>query len=250
MTIYFTSDLHFGHPFVARKRNPDSRLDDDALSERADRRIVGIINAHVGKRDELYILGDVSSGSHRSVTQAARMVALLNPPVKRRHLILGNHDARSCTAVFTELWPLFAQVARQGRLYVPDAPDAPEAPAAGEAAEEGVASAGPAVRQLILSHYPWRHLMDGGRVDGQSTNSTSADYAADAPVWTGREDEWLLHGHTHDPRKDDFPGRPGSERMLHIGWDAWHRPVSLDEVLAWMESASAVHGQSAVGRRG
>lgn len=84
---YFTADLHLCHPFVAAtrgfyKRTADvpeqgrrldginafrhsmSEKDFNALVdvERHDRTVINRINSCVGKQDELYILGDLSSG--------------------------------------------------------------------------------------------------------------------------------------------------------------------------------------------
>ncbi|MBT1161756.1 metallophosphoesterase [Bifidobacterium sp. SO1] len=220
MTIWFTSDLHFGHPLVARLRGyDDPDLPEEELVARHDTKIVNMINAHAGCDDTLYILGDVSSGSHRSVTMAAHALRGLNVPAKRRHLILGNHETRSCTAVYTELWPLFCEIANMGEL---DAED-----------NDGHAW------RLILSHYPYRHLMDGEHSDERSTNATNPILSTHAPEWYGHRNERLLHGHTHAKTIFDFADRAGGYDQLHIGWDAWHRPVSLDELLPLLDPANA-----------
>lgn len=85
---WFTSDLHFAHPFVATLRGyalpgyardesikqqaeHDGRQLKDCVDWRKhDLDIVQAINTYVGKEDELYILGDISSGSTWSVEQA------------------------------------------------------------------------------------------------------------------------------------------------------------------------------------
>ncbi|MBT1162196.1 hypothetical protein [Bifidobacterium sp. SO1] len=220
MTTWFTSDPHFGHPFVAKLRGyDDPHLPEEELVARHDMKIVNMINAHVGCNDTLYILGDVSSGSHRSVTEAARCLKELNVPAKRRHLILGNHDTRSCKDVYTELWPLFCEIANRGWLDVED--------------DNGRAW------QLILSHYPYRHLMDGEPADDKSTNATATSLAHHAPEWYGHKSERLLHGHTHSPRVFDFADRAGGFDQIHIGWDAWRRPVSLDELIPLFDHTNA-----------
>lgn len=35
--------------------------------------------------------------------------------------------------------------------------------------------------------------------------------------------EYLLHGHTHSPKR-------GTGREIHVGWDAWSRPVAEHEI--------------------
>ena len=102
MTVWLTSDLHFGHPFVAGIRaghaSPDR--DDWQATLAHDRRVVNVINAHVASSDELIILGDLSSGSRRSVEQAVACLNRLNVPAGRRTLILGNHDGCDACGAF------------------------------------------------------------------------------------------------------------------------------------------------------
>lgn len=179
---------------------------------RHDQRIIDTINAHVGVKDELYILGDVSSGSHASVSRAAYCVSRLHPPIRRLHLILGNHETRSCTALYREMYPLFGEIANRAWLDVADK-DGRE-------------------WHVTLSHYPYQHLMDGESHDHMSTNATSIDLNHHAPQWYGHPYERLLHGHTHSPHVFDFPDRAGGYDQIHVGWDAWHRPVSLPEILS------------------
>ena len=82
MTIFFTSDTHFGHagalglfgrPFAS------VRAMDDALVARW--------NATVGARDEVWHLGDFALGA--GVPRAA---ALLDALAGRKHLVAGNND--------------------------------------------------------------------------------------------------------------------------------------------------------------
>lgn len=107
---WFTSDLHFAHPFVAALRGyalpgyardesikqqaeHDGRQLKDCVDWRKhDADIIRTINTYVGQEDELYILGDISSGSTWSVDQAIMRIQNLQVPRKRRHLILGNHE--------------------------------------------------------------------------------------------------------------------------------------------------------------
>lgn len=220
MTIFFTSDLHFGHATVARLRGYDNpNLTDMERANQHDQRIIDMINAHVGVQDELYILGDVSSGSHGSVSRAAYYISQLHPPTRRLHLILGNHETRSCNALYHELYPLFGEIANRAWLDVVDK-DGRE-------------------WHVMLSHYPYQHLMDGESHEHMSTNATSIDLNHHAPQWYGHTHERLLHGHTHSPRVFDFPDRAGGLDQIHVGWDAWHRPVSLPEILLLVDHAQA-----------
>lgn len=82
---WFTSDLHFAHPFVAALRGyalpgyakdasikqqaeHDGRQLKDCVDWRKhDADIIRSINTYVGEEDELHILGDISSGGTWSV---------------------------------------------------------------------------------------------------------------------------------------------------------------------------------------
>lgn len=47
------------------------------------------------------------------------------------------------------------------------------------------------------------------------------------------EGAWLLHGHTHGPE------RLHDDREVHVGFDAWRRLVSQDEIAAMIEGSEA-----------
>lgn len=77
--LCFTSDLHLGHPLVARLRGYASTEEHDAALVRAWRQTVS-------KRDVVYILGDVTVGKD------AYALDLLSQLPGTKHLISGNHD--------------------------------------------------------------------------------------------------------------------------------------------------------------
>lgn len=62
---------------------------------------------------------------------------------------------------------------------------------------------------VMLSHYPYRHTRN--------------------PEQSGT----LVHGHTHQPKK--VKRSKGGSLMLHVGWDAWRRMVSEDDLVALIE---------------
>lgn len=81
--IFFTSDLHLGHRFVAGLRGFDDVEDHDyAVLEHW----AGEITA----RDTVYVLGDISGGSGRT---EARALNLMRGLPGTKHLIAGNHDS-------------------------------------------------------------------------------------------------------------------------------------------------------------
>ena len=77
--IWFTSDLHLGHPRMARVRGFSTPQEHDEV-------IVDTYNALVSKRDSVYILGDVvwARGS-------LHYLAALKGNIT---IVLGNHDQR------------------------------------------------------------------------------------------------------------------------------------------------------------
>ena len=79
MGVFFTSDTHFCHVFVASIRGFDNVNEHDET-------IVSNINKVVGPDDTLFVLGDIVMGGWRD-----------NAPIVKRlngvkHCILGNHD--------------------------------------------------------------------------------------------------------------------------------------------------------------
>ena len=54
--------------------------------------------------------------------------------------------------------------------------------------------------------------------------------------WNTASPTWgfpLVHGHTHGTERHYTPN------MMHVGWDAWDRLVSEDEVADWLHSLPA-----------
>lgn len=78
MSVFFTSDLHLGHKFVANTRKFMS-------VDEHDQHIIDNINEYVDRRDKLFVLGDVAftrEGFHK--------LAQVN--CRNLELIFGNHD--------------------------------------------------------------------------------------------------------------------------------------------------------------
>ena len=123
MTYWFTSDLHLGSPQLTKQRGfrKDVAAHDDAIMS-------GLLGK-VRQGDEVFIVGDVTSGGARSVEHAVELLAPLKNRVgyRRMHLIRGNHEANTarenalyCT-VFSTLTPMlnfFADVDGFGPVEV------------------------------------------------------------------------------------------------------------------------------------
>lgn len=94
--VYFTSDTHFGHAYVAQLRG-------FATAEEHDEHIVTEWNRRVTKRDTVWLLGDVTLAP---ITRIGPLLARLKGAV---HLVAGNHD---------RCHPVFKGAHRQQRTYL------------------------------------------------------------------------------------------------------------------------------------
>lgn len=224
---YFTADLHLCHPFVAATRGfykrtadvPEQARRPDGINafrhsmseedfnvlvdvERHDRTVINRINAHVGKQDELYILGDLSSGGTASLRHALSLLDELHVPPSRRHLILGNHDGfRMKPSNAADIAVRFGSVS--DNLFI----DIDCIPA-------------------VLSHVPRYEYLDGSVREGMASNSLEKTLRKHAPR-VPHGDVIHLYGHTHGHNPDEFH----DGWSINVGLDAWNlRPVSEYEI--------------------
>ena len=79
---YFTADTHFSHKLLATIRG-------FSTIEAHDECLISIWNAYVGKKDEVYHLGDFSFGNRSEIY---KLCSRLKGKI---HLILGNHDKKN-----------------------------------------------------------------------------------------------------------------------------------------------------------
>lgn len=79
MGVFFTSDLHLGHKFVAQLRGFDDVADHDAM-------IMRNITKMLTPNDELFVLGDVALGGWAETIKPIQKI------MSTKHLIVGNHD--------------------------------------------------------------------------------------------------------------------------------------------------------------
>lgn len=109
MTVYVTSDTHFGHAGArGLYRRPFASVAE------MDRQMVARWNALVGPDDVVWHLGDFA------VRQSAeRVAALLGELHGRKHLVTGNNDdaaVTECTG-WSSVQP-YAELTREGTLFV------------------------------------------------------------------------------------------------------------------------------------
>lgn len=91
--VYFTSDLHLGHPAIIGMQNrPFGNV------EEMNQVLLENYNSVVHKNDTVYILGDIS---HRlPVEKTNELIAKLNG---KKILIKGNHDKKYDVDLFEEI---------------------------------------------------------------------------------------------------------------------------------------------------
>lgn len=82
MVTWFSSDLHFGHRWMATDHRGWSSIEDH------DEAIIAEWNATIGANDEVYFLGDFSFHP-RAVT-----AAIFGRLRGHKHLVVGNHDPK------------------------------------------------------------------------------------------------------------------------------------------------------------
>lgn len=80
MSVFFISDLHFGHRNMAIKRGFPSEIEHDEF-------IISQWNKTVNKKDMVYILGDI--------TMEKKTYGILDKLNGLKNVVLGNHDARN-----------------------------------------------------------------------------------------------------------------------------------------------------------
>jgi calcineurin-like phosphoesterase family protein len=192
--VWFTSDLHLGHEKVAVEHRGFK------TPEEHDSYILGEILHRLQPGDQLWILGDISSGTNRAENAALERLAALKEWYSL-HLIPGNHESchPSRTDALTHLGKftaVFDSVQPFAKRRVPS----------------------DRTRRKWLSHFPWHG--DGDR-DPEGPERFTECRLHD----NGRD--WLLHGHLHSGPDEVWT----AERSLHIGLDAWGlAPVRLDTV--------------------
>lgn len=183
MKTWFTSDLHLGHEKVARLRGFETTDAHDTV-------ILENLAAALDKGDQLWILGDISSGTNRSERNALDKLNELTREFTL-HLVAGNHD--SCHPMRTDAFTrrslfeqVFVSVQPYARRRLPDG-----------------------LGKVWLSHFPY---FGAGDRDGEERfpevriNDAGTD--------------WMMHGHLH------IRGKVSGPRSLHIGLDAWDlKPV-------------------------
>jgi len=93
MTTFFTADLHLGHKMMAEKFRPQF-----GSIEVMDEVIINNWNDTIGKKDEVWLLGDVGFYKPKDLFN---IVSQLNG---RKYLIKGNHDKTATAPACRNVW--------------------------------------------------------------------------------------------------------------------------------------------------
>lgn len=202
--IFYTTDIHIGHSFVARTRGffkearkpvpwapePDISAHDAWLADLWD--------STIKENDVVYVVGDISinGGQHALDWVGARP--------GHKVLISGNHDPvhpadyRSFRRVFRRWLDYFDIITPYSVQKLVNT-------------------------KFIVSHFPYSGTgSEGHGVEERYTQYRMPDLGMP-----------LVHGHTHGPevRHTSDKGTP----QLHVGIDAWRRLVPQEEIIAWLE---------------
>lgn len=190
MKVWFTADLHIGHRLVAETRG-FTDTDDAVASYYHDRLLADRWDDVVGFDDQVWVLGDISSGTKASHRKALAWVDARNGI---KHLISGNHDAvfpqhRDAHKRFPDFLDVFASVTHVARRRFTGT-------------------------EVLLNHFPYQ-----------------GDRGVDRyPQWRLKDlGIPLLHGHTHSTEK--ISRSDASTLQICVSLDAWgFAPAPMDDI--------------------
>jgi calcineurin-like phosphoesterase family protein len=197
VTVWYTSDPHWGHRYVAGLRGWDTPAEHDTW-------LHGIYWANFKPGDVVWWLGDLTMRMP-AIDAAAQTISTL--PSADHRLIYGNHDAGH---------PMHREAHRHQKAYYGFKLAAPFA-------KRVLPKIGP----VNLSHFPY----SGDRAD------------------TERYAQWrlpdhgipLIHGHTHSTERVTWSD--AGTLQIHVGIDAWRRPVAEHEIVDLVQQAQAERTQ-------
>lgn len=109
MTVWFTSDMHFGHnqEFIWKARGFSS-------IEEHDEAIIRNWNETVSQEDKVYILGDLMLGNN---THGMDCIKQLNG---EKYIIIGNHDTDTRVKLYPEIGNIlgYASMVKFGKQHI------------------------------------------------------------------------------------------------------------------------------------
>lgn len=207
---YFVADTHFGHHKVADIRFPEYAFPGGEHSLQAMDNEILIQLCKLTKKDQLWILGDISGGKQESY--ALNLLADVKAHTGAQlHLIAGNHD--SVSSIHREAWK------HQKRfLEVFDSVQ--------QFAKMRFGS-----HTALLSHFPYKVLGDGpDRGDRSRYNEFRLPD-------TGYP---LIHGHTHQTKphvtltSKDLKHSYEMKNQYCVSWDVHRGLVTENHIQEWL----------------
>ena len=207
--VWFTSDLHIGHEFIARMRTHWIGYPSDWMGavEWHDTYLAQQWDSTVDDNDTVWVLGDISSG-----TKGAQLHALdwLSERSGIKHLVGGNHDGvfpnnRDAGKWFPEYYTVFDSIHHALRRRIPLAHGHTD---------------------VWLSHMPY--------TDEHTAIGTRGRY----PVLRLHDvGEPVVHGHTHSRQLSSYASTEHASLQLHVGVDAWNGALCpLDWITAQVQA--------------
>jgi calcineurin-like phosphoesterase family protein len=217
VTVFYTSDLHIDHKLVAGHRG-HRRVREEFLSTNFsssipenspvlepdtaahDAALAAYWDATVKKDDIVFVLGDTGLGKFEKV-----VLPWFDARPGIKHLIAGNHDpvhpARSDAVKLQRRWlQTFDTINPYTTRKI-------------------------AGQRVLLSHFPYKSYGDG-TTHGEPGEGRWAEWRVDESLG-----KLLVHGHTHGPER-------AHGNQFHVGWDAWGRFVTHEELEDWVRSTS------------
>jgi calcineurin-like phosphoesterase family protein len=201
MTVWFTSDLHFGHKNIIKYENRPF----DSVDE-MNEAIIYLWNDCIHEDDTVWILGDVAMGK---ITDSLPLVERLNG-IKR--LVPGNHD---------RCWSGHFERGQGDKWYEWKK----RYEAVGLSVQQSVEyivgmRSDPDRGPVMMSHFPY---------SGESGGKPFDRYPG-----TPDKGDWLLHGHVHGAWRQNG-------KQINVGIDAWGgQPVSQTVIEYMMRNDKAV----------
>lgn len=204
MARFWTADPHLGHTLVSGLRG-------FATTDEHDEHLLRQISK-LTEQDELWILGDISSGRRESEQRALLLLAAnCRAPM---HLIAGNHDSvssihRGGYKKQSEWMRVFASVQQFGRVRLNR-------------------------RDVLMSHYPYARSNDG---PGRGATRYAEFRLPDVGLP-------LIHGHTHQYEPHMEAGNLAGgfyedTSQFCVSWDAHRRLVTEGDLNKWLEGENA-----------
>lgn len=191
--IYFSSDFHFSHENVIKYCNrPFANVDE------MNEAIMAAIDV-AGKDDLLVFLGDFS--------MKFSAVEEFLPRIKSNILYISGNHCKS-----------FEKIGKESKSLQPKARMMALNPRIIKISMREEILIGK--QKVLLSHFPWR-----GDEDERHTEYIDK-YVDYKPSRQDYPSHFLACGHRHFP-----PEKRRTPNSLDVGWDAWGRLVSIEEVL-------------------